>query len=405
MVDYRFSRGASRLQGSAIRELLRYASQPGMISLAGGMPLAQWFDVKGLRSAADAVFAGKARVALQYGSTEGQESLQSSLAALVRKRGIVVDPSAIQVTTGSQQALDLMARAFVDEGDVVALQVPTYLAAVQAFDLRGARYVGIPEFGEVRPKLVYVVSNFANPTGGTLTMEQRTALLRWAVANRVFVLEDDPYGELRFGGVSLPSLWELAEYIPGARQWCGYTSSLSKTVAPGLRIGWAILPPAVRDTVCRIKQALDLHTSSFTQEIAAHYLDSGQLEERLSIARRIYAEQCAALATALRETFGEELSFSVPDGGMFLWCRFREPIDTAALLLHARERGVIFVPGAVFYPEDGDRSTLRLSFSTVSPEDLREGVRRLAQALEGFRSLGRAHKEAGAAHLAARAEA
>ena len=398
MHDYRFSRSADRVRGSAIRELLRDALRPGMISLAGGLPQAELFDVPGIRRAAEAVLDRQPRTALQYGRTEGQESLQSALAAHVLRRGIRVEPDSIQVTTGSQQALDLVARAFVDEGDYVALEVPTYLAALQAFDLRGARYLTLPTAADVGslasalranggavPKIVYVVSNFANPTGATLSLERRRALLHWAAAHRIFVLEDDPYGDLQFSGTGPPPLWALARDIPGASAWCGYASSLSKIVAPGFRIGWVVLPPLVAEVVTRIKQALDLHTSSFVQEIAAHYLHSGELERRLSIARRTYSLQCSALSEALLEHMGDELAFNAPAGGMFLWCRFREPIDTAGLLRHARDCGVIFVPGAVFYPDGGDTSTLRLSFSTLAPEGLREGVRRLAKALHRYR--------------------
>jgi 2-aminoadipate transaminase len=399
--EYRFSRRAT-LQPSAIRELLRDALRPGMISLAGGMPQAALFDAPGIRKATSAVLEELPHRALQYGPTEGQESLQTALAAHMLKRGIRVSPAAIQITTGSQQALDLIARAFLDEGDGVGLEVPTYLAAVQAFDLRGARYLEIPaaaDGAEVdrlesalwhdrgpAPKLAYVVSNFANPTGATLSVERRLALLRWAAARKVFLLEDDPYGDLRFSGRACPPLWVLAQRMPGAAAWCGYASSLSKTVAPGLRIGWIVVPPPVANVIARIKQALDLHTSSFTQEIAARYLESGVLEERLSVTRETYAAQCEALCSALSDSMSGELTFSIPEGGMFLWCRFREPIDTAALLTQARERGVIFVPGSAFYPSgNGDTATLRLSFSTCSPTELREGVRRLGAALRDYR--------------------
>ena len=401
MHDYRFSRSAARARGSAIRELLRDASRPGMISLAGGLPQAELFDVPGIRRAAEAVLDRQPRTALQYGRTEGQESLQTALAAHMRPRGIRVEPDAIQITTGSQQAVDLIARAFVDDGDYVALEVPTYLAAVQAFDLRGARYLTIPTDTDGAdidnladalragrgplPKIAYVVSNFANPTGATLSLERRRALLRWATEQEVFVLEDDPYGDLRFSGTGPPPLWVLARDIPGASAWCGYASSLSKTVAPGLRIGWVVLPPQVAEVVTRIKQAMDLHTSSFLQEVAAHYLHSGEVERRLPVARETYSSQCNALSEALSEHLGAELAFNAPSGGMFLWCRFREPIDTAALLTHARECGVIFVPGAVFYPDHGDAATLRLSFATLAPAGLREGARRIAQALRLYR--------------------
>jgi 2-aminoadipate transaminase len=402
--EYRFSRGAT-LQPSAIRALLRDAHAPGMISLAGGMPQAELFDVPGIHAAAASVLQESPRRALQYGPTEGQESLLAALAEHLLKRGIRVSPPSIQITTGSQQALDLIARAFIDEGDAVALEVPTYLAAVQAFDLRGACYLEIPAAANgadvdllesalrhdrgPAPKLAYVVSNFANPTGATLTVERRLALLRWAVARKVFLLEDDPYGDLRFNGNAPPPLWVLAQRMPGAAAWCGYASSLSKTVAPGLRIGWLVAPAPVTNVVTRIKQALDLHTSSFTQEIAARYLQSGALEKRLIATRATYAAQCEALCSALLDSMRDELTFSTPEGGMFLWCRFREPIDTTALLEHARQRGVIFVPGSAFYPGgNGDPSTLRLSFSTCSPVELREGVRRLESALRAYRECG-----------------
>lgn len=403
-IEYRFSRSAG-LQRSAIRELLRDASRPGMISLAGGMPQAALFDVATIRKSVLDALEHAPRQALQYGPTEGQESLQMALVAHLSKRAIQVSRDSIQVTTGSQQALDLIARAFLDAGDRVALEVPTYLAAVQAFDLRGARYLQIPaaadgadverleaalaaDRGNPPPKLAYVVSNFANPTGGSLSVERRLALLRWAVARQVFLVEDDPYGDLRFSGHAAPPLWVLAQRLPGAAAWCGYVSSLSKTVAPGLRIGWMLLPPVVANTVARIKQALDLHSSSFAQEVAARYLQTGELERRLPTVRRTYAAQCAALCAALRHHLPDEIDFSVPEGGMFLWCRFRQPLDTTALLLHAREHGVTFVPGAVFYPGRGDPATLRLSFATCSPDQLHEGARRLELALRSYRASG-----------------
>lgn len=405
MSDYRFSRTAA-VQPSAIRELLRDAQRPGMVSLAGGLPQAALFDVEGIRTATASVFERQPRMSLQYGATEGQESLQAALAAHMLKRGIRVDPASIQVTTGSQQALDLIARTFLDEGDCVALEVPNYLAALQAFDLRGARYLGIPAAADgadvellsaqlsahrgPAPKLAYLVSNFANPTGASWSVERRLALLRWAVAHKVFILEDDPYGELRFAGVAAPPLWVLAQRMPGAAEWCGYASSLSKTVAPGFRIGWIVLPPPVASVATRIKQALDLHTSSFVQEIAARYLESGALERHLAVARQTYATQCEALCEALHSSLRDELLFGVPAGGMFLWCRFRERIDTGELLAYAREQGVIFVPGSVFHPGGGDSATLRLSFATCSPAQLREGVRRLTLGLQAYRQ---AHSE------------
>lgn len=401
----RLSAAVAGLPNSAVRELLRDAQRPGMISLAGGLPSAALFDVEGLLAAARALFATAPRVALQYGPTEGQAALREQLSALLRARGIDAAPERILVTTGSQQGLDLVARALLDPGDRVAIERPSYLAALQAFSLAGARFVTVPGDAEGMrvdlleeamaggppPKLVYLVANFANPTGATLSRARRLELLRFAVRHGVFVLEDDPYGELRFRGEPVPPLLALAREVPGAADWCGYLSTLSKIVAPGLRIGWTVLPAPLHEAAARAKQAVDLHTSSFVQELAAVYLAGGRLEAHRASVRAAYREQCETLCAALAGTFGASLEINCPAGGMFLWGRFVEPIDTQALLGFARQAGVIFVPGAAFYADAPDRGTLRLSFVTVPPPQLREGVERLAAALA---ALGRPHADA-----------
>jgi 2-aminoadipate transaminase len=328
--------------------------------------------------------------------TEGQPRLQRQLALLMKQRGIDFKAEEILVTAGSQQAIDLVARAFLNPGDTVAIEAPSYLAAIQVFDLcqfrplqilsdaHGARVETLPQVGQAMPKLAYLVTNFANPSGATLSLERRVALLKWAAANEVFVLEDDPYGELRYRGAPAPALVTIARDIPGAARWCGYASSLSKIVSPGLRVGWLCLPDAVHDVAARIKQALDLQTSSFVQEIAAEYLESGRLAQRLPVIRATYNEHCDALSDALTGAFGEKLEFNRPDGGMFLWARFAQTpsLDTRKLLELARNRGVIFVPGAAFYPEPLQCNSLRLSFSTATPAELREGAKRLRTAYD-----------------------
>lgn len=388
------SSAAGRIASSDIRDLLKYAQQPGMISLAGGLPAAELFDVEGLRTSAERVFTAPVS-ALQYGMTEGQAGLREQLAHLMARRGCAVQAQNILVTAGSQQALYLLARALLNEGDGVVLERPSYLAAIQAFALTGARLVGVPgdaqgmavealiaQAGALRPKLVYVVSNFANPSGACLSLERRRQLLRWAANNRVFVLDDDPYGALRYRGEALPSLLALARDIPGAEDCCGYVSSLSKTVAPGLRLGWMVLPPALHEAAAKVKQALDLHTSSLAQEVAAQYLASDRLTGHLQRVRNDYRDRCAALAAALRTTFGSAIDFTEPEGGMFLWARLRSGIDTRQLLDRARRRGVIFVPGDTFYTEQPERATLRLNFTAGTPAQLREGVARLFAAYE-----------------------
>lgn len=380
------------LRSSAIRDLLHDAKRPGMLSLAGGLPAPDLFDVEGIEQAFAQVMREAPRQALQYGTTDGQPSLRESLAALMAQRGAVVSADAIVVTSGSQQAIDLLGRTLVDAGDQVALERPSYLAALQAFALSEARFVTIPadaggacveqlfEMSGPPPKLVYLVSNFANPTGATLTLARRRALLQWALRRRVFLVEDDPYGELRIDGVAPPPLIALARELPGAEQWCGYVSTLSKIVSPGLRIGFAVLPPWLREAVVRAKQALDLHTASLAQEVADRYLRSGRLSERLRLTCATYRQRRDALCDALAAAFGDRLRFQRPDGGMFVWARFADGTDTETLLPRARDRGVIFVPGAAFYDEAPDRATLRLSFATLDPGQLAQAVDRLADA-------------------------
>ncbi len=390
--DTPLSRRVVAMRSSAIRDLLHDAQRPGMLSLAGGLPAADQFDVEGVEQAFARVMREASRQALQYGATEGQPSLRASLAELAGGRGAPVRPEDIVVTAGSQQALDLLARALVDPGDRVALERPSYLAALQAFALSGARFVTVPADADgaciekliddpgPAPKLVYLVTNFANPSGATLSLARRRALLEWAARRGVVVVEDDPYGELRVEGCAHPPLFALARAIPGASRWCVYVSTLSKIVSPGLRIGYAVLPDWLRDAVVRVKQALDLHTGSLAQEVADRYLRSGRLAQRLPSLRAVYRVRRDALCDALVARFGATLRFGRPEGGMFVWARLADATDASALLTVARDEGVIFVPGAAFYDEAPDVSSLRLSFATLAPEQIAEAVERLARA-------------------------
>jgi len=390
----RLARRRSPLRSSAVRDLLADAHRPGMISLAGGLPAADLFDSGAFGDLAADLLANSPQEALQYGLTAGQPRLQAAVRALVMDRGIVEPPADPLITTGSQQAIDLLARAFIEPGDVVVMERPSYLAALQVFSLVDADVLGVPtdEHGMCLPlpqgaelaraKLVYTVTNFANPSGVTMSRERRLELLRWAVANRVFVIEDDPYGELRFSGQPVPALVTLAAEVPGATEWCGYVSTLSKILAPGLRVGFALLPGWVRERVENIKQAMDLHTSTLCQALAARYLETGRLAGFLDRARALYGERCEALSAALRDELGPRIRFNRPEGGMFLWAELEPGIDTGRLLPRARDLGVIFVPGSAFFADGGPRNALRLSFSSADPAQLREAVRRLRRAVD-----------------------
>lgn len=402
------SDSARSLRSSAVRDLLRDARQPDMISLAGGLPDPALFDVEGLDAAWEALRRRGLRETLQYGQTDGEPALREAIADWMRVNGTPAEAGEVLVTTGSQQALDLIARALLDPGDTVIAEQPTYLAALQVFQLTRARIWTLPNDhdgavvehlatlpAEHRPKLVYLVTNFANPSGATLSTERRRALLRWAVEHRVFVLEDDPYGPLRFEGVGPPSLRTLCQDIPEASPWVGYASSFSKVLAPGLRIGWLHLPPALRSACVRVKQALDLHTSTLSQALATELLRQDRLVPHLPRLRQAYGERRDQLCNALHRHLGQQVRFVRPAGGMFVWAQLlgtagrADRVDTTALLPPAKAAGVLFVPGQAFdpHPEAGacaDR--LRLSFVSASPARLTQGVERLAHALQQLRS-------------------
>lgn len=384
---------ASSARRSDVRDLLRLASREGMISFAGGLPDAELFDLAGINLAIDLVQSRSMRRALQYGSTEGQPDLRTALAELMRRQGVPTQPDNLLITTGSQQGLDLLARVLIDPGDLVAIESPTYLAAVNALELSRPRFLTVPTTpkgmdvdalvnGQARPKVLYVVPTFSNPCGSQMPLEARVKLLQWAAQNSVFIIEDDPYSELRFPGTQkLPSLYHLASHLSVAKGWVAYLSTLSKCIAPGLRIGWMVAPEAVLDACVRVKQAMDLHTSSLTQEIAAVYLQSDLMDAAVERMRVSYEFRYRIMREALEESFGDRLTVGDAEGGMFLWARFNDGTRTRDLLPEAIQDNVMFVPGSAFYAQGNHgHSELRLSFVTNPPERIREGVQRLKNA-------------------------
>lgn len=391
--EYRFAARMQQARPSFIREILKAATRSDMISFAGGLPAPELFDVDGLRAAANEALDRDPAGSLQYSATEGHAGLRARLAELMGTRGARLTPDDLIVTTGSQQGIDLVSRVFLEAGDTVVVERPTYLAALQIFNLYGVRFrcIEVDRDGadvddleraivETRPKLVYLVATFANPSGATLSLERRRRVLELAAEHNVVVVEDDPYSELRFAGDPVPPLVALAPQVPGSAARCVYLSSLSKIVSPGLRVAWMVAPPAVRPKVVIAKQASDLHTSSFAQQVAHRYLGSGRLAERVPVIRERYRERGRAMAAALeRHMPPGTLSFNAPDGGMFLWARMSAGVDTARVVERAVRNGVVFVPGAPFYAERAEPNTLRLSFATPTPEQIEEGVRRLAE--------------------------
>ncbi|KVH70282.1 2-aminoadipate aminotransferase [Burkholderia ubonensis] len=391
---YAFTTPFQHPAGSPIRELFKYLGEPGMISFAGGYPASDLFDVDGLDAAAARAYAQPTRC-LQYGPTDGLAELKHELIALMSRRGVACTPAELVVTTGSQQGLDLLLRVMVAPGDVVLTEQPAYPATLQALRLQQARVVTIPVDGDgldvdrldallasgtiAQPKLLYTVPTFANPTGATLARERRLKLLRLAVRHRFLIVEDDPYADLRFAGEALPSMLALADEVDGARDWIVHFASLSKIVAPGLRVGWTIAPAEIARRCVIAKQTVDLCSAPWTQAIAAEYLADGALERHLPRITDAYKRKCAAMCDALRDGLGDAIEFHRPEGGMFVWARIGA-VSSAQLLQHAIANKIVFVPGNAFFADNVDDASLRLSYAAPDVDAIREGVARLARA-------------------------
>lgn len=394
---YSFSRAFVDPQSSPIRELFKYLGEPGMISFAGGYPDPALFDVEGLEDASRRAFRDST-ACLQYGYTDGSPRLKAQIIALMASRGIAAEPDDIVVTTGSQQAFDLLLRVLIDPGDLVYVESPTYPTNIQAVRVHGARIQDVPTDGQGldvdrleallreggRPKMLYTVPTFGNPNGATLTLARRRRLLELAVQYRFVIAEDDPYGDLRFAGDAVPSLRALAKEVDGASDWVVHMASLSKVVAPGLRLAWSISPRGIARRCAVAKQSADVGSSPWIQGIAAEYLASGRLGPHLDFIRDAYGRKCRALCGALRDVLAGALSFHEPEGGMFVWARLENGARSADLLQQAIARKVIFVPGMGFHAGEPDPSTLRLTFAAPTVDDIHEGVGRLAQAWQAL---------------------
>jgi len=392
---------ASRLDNvetSAIRELFKLLGTPGIISFAGGFPDSAMFDVEGLKEASAKALAEEPGGALQYGATEGYEPLRTQLSAFMKTKGVEVDPSGLIVTTGSQQALDLLGKTLISPGDKVIVEGPTFLATIQCFRLYGAQLISAPVdadgvrtdeleklIAEHKPKFVYLIPTFGNPSGAMLSLERRRKVLEMAVRYQTLIVEDDPYGDLYFDQAPPPSIMSLTAQVPGSRALVAHCGSLSKVLSPGLRIGWMIGPAELLAKATMCKQFSDAHTSTFAQATAAQYLKSGRMPATLANVRRVYAERAQAMGEALKRELGDAITFTQPGGGLFFWARLTgvggKVADANVLAKRAIEKLVAFVPGAPFFAENPDVATLRLSFATANVEKIREGIARLGAAL------------------------
>ena len=390
----RLARRVERLKPSAIREILKTTQNPEVISFGGGLPAAELFPVDDVSDAQDQVMRTRGAAALQYSVTEGVPELRAWVAArLAEQQGITISADDVVITSGSQQGLDLYARVFLDPGDVVAVSNPSYLGAIQAFDAFEPDYLTIdadrdgivPErldaalaAADPKPKFLYLVPNYENPTGVTLALERRPAIVEICARHGVPILEDDPYGEITFGERAPAPL--LASAPAGGVTYLG---TGSKMVAPGLRVAWMVIPDRdLRDMVVTAKQGADLHTSSYTQYVFHAYVSNGpRLAAHLARVRATYAARRDAMVAALAREMPAHVSWNVPAGGMFLWATVGNGIDTEELFERAARDGVVFVPGRPFYPARDRGDGLRLNFSAMGEERIAEGIARLARAV------------------------
>jgi DNA-binding transcriptional MocR family regulator len=393
-----FAERLNSIETSAIRELFKLLGKPGIISFAGGFPDPALFDAEGIAQASQAVLTQSPGPVLQYGATEGFQPLREGISRFMAAKGSTVTPEGLIVTTGSQQALDLIGKTMISPGDKVIVEAPTFLATIQCFRLYGAQIIGAPIdadgvdvdklealIEQHKPKLVYLIPTFGNPSGATLSLARRRRILEIAARTKTLIVEDDPYGELYFDVPPPPSLLALSAEVPGSRDWLVHCGSFSKILSPGLRVGWMIAPPELLAKATMCKQFSDAHTSNLTQAICAHYLTLNRLNDTLAVVRKTYAERARVMADSLRRELGDAITFNQPKGGMFFWARLTGANGSSANATEFAKRAidklVAFVPGAPFYAHDPDLASLRLSFATADVAKIEEGITRLGQAM------------------------
>jgi len=392
--EQRFADRASRINSSAIREILKYSSAPGVISFAGGLPSPDVFPVEEFKQACEVVLDEAGPASLQYSPTEGFVPLREVIAEHSASYGIHTAIENIQLTSGSQQALDLLGMLFIDPGDYVVVENRTYLGALQAWNAYGAKYLTVPsdeqgmrtdlleEVLKKRPRFIYVLPNFQNPSGVTLPLERRQELVELADKYGVPIVEDDPYGKLRYFGEHIPPVLVLDEQFRGGNggEYHGnviYMSTFSKLLAPGIRMAWVIADLEVIRKLVFAKQGADLHSPTFNQMIAYEVARDGFLDEYSKTIRATYKERLLVMLEAMEKHFPVGVKWTKPEGGMFLWVTLPEGLDAQELLPKAVERKVAYVPGQSFHPDGSGKNTMRVNFSNASPEMIREGISRL----------------------------
>ncbi|MEM0128256.1 MAG: PLP-dependent aminotransferase family protein [Thermoplasmatales archaeon] len=386
-----FSTIANSMKPSAIRLLLKVAGEPGIISFGGGMPNPESFPIDDVRRIFDDLIMKNGRKMLQYGATEGLNSLNVALSKrLTEKEGIKCDPSEIIQTTGSQQALYMLGKIFADPGEYVITEAPTYVGTISAFRASGIKMIGIgmDHYGIMldnlrealkkypNPKFIYVIPNFQNPTGITMSLERRKELLEFAEERNITIIEDDPYGSLRFSGPHLPPLKALDRNGNVV-----YLGTFSKVLAPGIRLGYVVAPKDIIDKLNIAKQAVDLATSTVSEYIAEAYISSGYMDRQIPKIVELYKQKRDLMIESFQNYFPEDVEYTHPNGGMFIWVT-RKGANTDEMFERAYKMKVLYVVGSAFYPDEDNHESMRLNFTYSSNEDIVEGVKRLGKVFE-----------------------
>jgi 2-aminoadipate transaminase len=397
---HRYAQRTQRMTSSAIRELLKLTEKPDIISFAGGLPAPELFPVEELREAAETVLEQKGRKALQYSTTDGYPPLREMIVRHMARYGIVVDIDNVLITSGSQQALDLIGKVLINPGDKILTENPTYLGALQAFTMYSADYVTVPmdddgliveklEDGlRSGPKFMYLLPNFQNPSGVTLSLQRRQEIIKLSDHYGIPIIEDDPYGQLRYEGEHIKSLVVLDSECVQCNHEGKYTgnviylSTFSKTLAPGLRLGWIVAPKEVINRLVQAKQGTDLHSSTFDQMLAYEVGRGGFIDRHVHRIREVYGQRRTIMIRSLEQAFPDPavgVRWTRPQGGLFLWMTLPEHMNSADVLMEAIREKVAFVPGAPFFPGGGGHNTIRLNFSNANEQQIVEGIGRLGR--------------------------
>jgi len=387
-MNYHFARRMNKIPRSFVREILKVTDDDDMISFAGGLPNPQSFPVEAINNATSKVLTEDGDKVLQYSTTEGYRKLREFIAHRYQRQGMEVEVEDILITNGSQQCLDLVGKVFLDRDDGVIMERPTYLAAIQAFGLYEPEFHSVPLLDdgvdttilekileEENIKLFYTVSSFQNPTGITYSEGKREKVAEIMAEHKTILVEDNPYGEIRFMGEDIPP---IKSHLPDSILF----GTFSKIVSPGMRMGWIVAPPEVMDKLITAKQASDLHSNYFTQRVVYQYLQDNDVDQHIQSIKQLYKSQRDQMVHSIRKYFPEGVKHTSPQGGMFLWVTLPGGTSAMELFELAMEENVAFVPGETFYTEDPEKNTMRLNFSNSSIEEIEEGIKRLGNAIK-----------------------